>query len=263
MTAAIQKEFFLEDDPQINGEKNTVVTLMLPSMVLTSQEHYFLYLFMKHLKESNNNDWENWSGDDLISNYDDFVKEHFESLETQFKEFQPFNTDTIGIKFSGNFPEEKDSEERCEQLEKFNNKITNLTADVGRPLPVTMEQAYLDLIKKKHYGNKRLDEVMTGQTMNAQNLEEHMEQEKQEKRRQAREERRRVEALKTKGKNPTSETDANAQHNAELNATMKANNDFMNSVDPWMQRKEEQIVEEMKRDAVEEGDADNNTITTD
>lgn len=251
MTTVVQKEFFLEDDPQINGEKSTVLSLMLPSMVLTSREHYFLYLFMKHLKETNNSDWETWSGDDLVNNYNNFVEDQFEHLEEQFKEFQPFNTETIGIKFSGNFPEEKDSEERCEQLEKYNNKITNLTADVGRPLPVTMDQAYLDLIKKKHYGNKRLDEVMTGQTMNAQNLEEHMEQEKQEKRRQAREERRRVEALKSKGKNPTSEDTNNKEQTSELNATMKANKDFMNSVDPWMQRKEEQKIEEMKCEALE------------
>lgn len=240
MSATIQKEFFLEDDSQINGEKSTVLSLMLPSMVLTSREHYFLYLFMKHLKESNNNDWENWVGDDLVNHYNNFVKEQSDYLEEQFKEFQPFNTETIGIKFSGNFPEEKDSEERCEQLEKYNNKITNLTADVGRPLPVTMDQAYIDLIKKKHYGNKRLDEVMTGQTMNAQNLEEHMEQEKQEKRRQAREERRRVEVLKSKGKNSVSDETNTEEQDTELNNTMKANKDFMNSVDPWMQRKEEQ-----------------------
>lgn len=245
MSEAVKQRFFLEDDPQINSEKSTVVSFMLPNMVLTTREHYFLYLFMKFLKESDNTDWKNWLGNDLVNHYDTFVKDHYDHLEKQFKEYQPFNTDTIGIKFSGNYPDEKESEERCEQLEKYNNKITNLTADVGRPLLVTMDLAYMDLINKKHYGNKRLNEVMSGQTMNTQNLEEHMEQEKQEKRRQAREERRRIETLKSKEKS------VSMANETELTTTIRANQQFMNSIDPWMQRKEEQKIEEIKQEALE------------
>lgn len=240
---------YLDQDPEIRGQKFACVSFLSPEDVLRNKEVFFFSKFLAHIGKDVTDLFQNLSMKfaehphivDMIKNikerYDylaqpDAMQEEYrlfkgqssETLESQFYEQNNFQTSIRGFKVRGSYESLKEAQLRAEAIKKFDKKFDVYVAEVGCWCPWSpyagdisdqeFAETQLNTMMKKYKENLDLN-AMTYEARKAYMVEQNKKN-----------------AQLTIG----TDTDV-AEASAAADAANMQNEVLMEAVDPWMARK--------------------------
>ena len=215
----MSKEDFLTVDQQIPGQNYCVISFISPEKIL-KQKHDFIY--WKFLKEFNDKDL-NFT--EFNERLEDFKLANKKTLTDEFNELTEFQTSVRGVKVRGTYETEKEAKVRAEVLRRRYPNDNIFVGQVGYWLPWDPDP--LD-VKDVEYQETELNILMKKYNENMEHREYMFEEERKTKIEQARKE---------------SNTEFNKETSEKIDEVRQIINEkdsLMNSVDPWMKKKEEE-----------------------
>jgi Family of unknown function (DUF5832) len=191
----VKQEDYLDQDPQIRGQKYVCLSFVSPEDVIQNKEAYFfkkyidafssdLTLLFKNSAETFKENTEFvdamqglqerysylFDGKKLQDEYEFYKARHGGALETEYLENNNFQTSMRGIKVRGSYETIKEAEIRAQVLKRTDGRFNVFIAEVGcwcpwSPNPEELEnQEYSEtqlntLVKKYHDNQTEKDQV--------------------------------------------------------------------------------------------------------
>lgn len=180
---------FLDQDPDIRGQKYVCVSFISPEDVLKQKEvaffNKFIGAFANDLSDFFNNMMEKFAEDQVVCDmlkglkqkhdyvfgteelqtaYNFFKSSNSEKLESEFLEKNDFRTTIRGLKIRGSYETLPEAQKRCEHIKKFDPQFDIFVAQVGcwcpwSPNPediqdVEYSETQLNTLMKKYKENQ-------------------------------------------------------------------------------------------------------------
>ena len=179
---SVKEHDFLEQDPELRGQKFVCLSFLSPEDVIEKKEAYFFNQFLGHFANDLgmlfSNMQERFQGDqvvvDMISNlkerydyvfqsaalqkeYDYFKETNVSKLESEYLENNNFQTSVRGIKVRGTYESLVEAKNRCNAIKKFDKNFDVYVAEVGCWCPWS---PYAEEIKDQEYAETQLNTMM-------------------------------------------------------------------------------------------------------
>ena len=215
----MSKEDFLTVDEQIPGQNYCVISFISPEKVLKQKNDFFYWKFLKET------DYKDLNFTEFNEKFEDFKVAKKNELTNEFNELAEFQTNVRGVKVRGTYETEKEAKVRAEVLRRRYPNDNIFVGQVGYWLPWDPDP--LD-IKDVEYQETELNTLMKKYNENMEHREYMFEEERKTKIHEARKE---------------SNTEFNKETSEKIDEVRKIINEkdsLMNSVDPWMKKKEEE-----------------------
>jgi hypothetical protein len=217
------KEDFLEVDSQIPGQNFACLSFLSPEKIIQKKELFILHKFIKDLFKSNKDEIENLSNDDLIKKYEDFSYSNTLALTKEFGEENEFLTSVRGIKVRGVYDTQKEANIRAKVLQRMDNNFNVFVGQVGYWLPWDPNP---DEIKDQEYGESELNNLMHEYQKNQEQKDIFYNEQLQQRKKD------------TRNNKAESDSDSESESTDANKETNSANNNLMESIDPWLHNKE-------------------------
>ena len=185
---------YLDQDPDIRGQKYVCVSFISPEDVILQKEVYFFHKFLGHfskdLTEFFDTMKEKYSGDTSVSEmikglkqrydyvfapnelqetYNFFKQSNNDKLESEYFEKNKFQTSIRGIKIRGAYETFPEAQKRAEGIRKFDNKFDVYVAEMGCWCPWA---PHPETISDVEYSNTQLNTLMKKYKENMDNKDE-------------------------------------------------------------------------------------------
>lgn len=244
------KEDFLDQDPDIRGQKYVCLSFLSPEQVLMSKDTFFLSKFLVHLRDDVllllNNIRDKFADQreivDMVRNITEryeylqkpealheqfglFKGQNSEALESEFYEKNNFQTSMRGIKVRGSYESLKEAQMRAEAIKRFDSKFDVYVAQVGCWCPWS---PYSGEIQDQEYAEAQLNTLMKKYKENVT-----LQAETYEQRKQWMVEQNKKQALEEEGADGA----AAAEEAAAGAADDSTNQRLMEGEDPWLARR--------------------------
>lgn len=177
-----KQQDFLEQDPEIRGQKFFCMSTISPEDVLVKKDVFFLHKFLGHLSEDLsvffNNMYEKFSDnpevtdmlknikerygyisqlDELSQEFHFFKSKNNVELEEQFHAENKFQTSIRGVKIRGVYDNLHEARNRAEKLSKIDKTFNIFIGQVGCWCPWS---PYADHIEDQEYAETQLNTLM-------------------------------------------------------------------------------------------------------
>lgn len=258
---------YLEVDQTIPGQSYVCLSFVSPEKIFAKKESFFCKQFMKDLFRRYQTEQEheipnriplfreNIDTAKIIDSipfdewYDDFLYANEQALTKQFSEENQHMTSVRALKIRGSYETKQEAEYRAKQLQRRDPKFHVFVGQVGYWLPWDPNP---DHIQNQEYLNDQLNVLMKKYTEQRQYKDEAFIQDKETRKtgkqtQSSEESKKNIEALRTiaNRKDEIIEQSKDAEMSSKIRALAKgigpAAEIFKESVDPWLQAKQEQI----------------------
>ena len=221
-----KKEDFLEVDAHIPGQNFACLSFLSPEKIIQKKELYILHKFIIDLFKSNKEGIEDLSYEDIIKKFDDFTYLNNDALTAEFSEKNDFQTCVRGIKVRGVYDTQKEANIRAKVLQRMDNSFNVFVGQVGYWLPWDPNP---DKIKDQEYAESELNNLMHEYQKNQEQKDLFYNEQLQQRKKDTR----------NNNKSESSDSDSESDIIDEnKQSSSSANNDLMESVDPWLKNKE-------------------------
>jgi len=178
----VKTEDFLEQDPELRGQKYVCMSFISPEDVIQKKELYFfenfitafskeMGSFLDQMKEKYNDDRDVtdtisavrsrydylFDSSALKEEYKLYVQSHSEKLESEYLELNSFRTSVRGIKVRGSFESLKEAQNRAEKLRKNDPCFDVYVGQVGCWCPWSPNP---DDIEDSEYAETQMNTLM-------------------------------------------------------------------------------------------------------
>jgi hypothetical protein len=235
-------EDFLDNDDVIPGQTHLCVTFLTPENVLKKREICNASYFLKHIFENGELSTrlcEEGTYEEIKQRYLTYKEDNRELLDEKYNEEQSFQTNVMGIKVRGAYPNEEDARNRAKKLQKSDKIYHTIVGTMGAWLEVNPNiyniedhEHYTDEFNEVSLGDlsKNYSKNKSGRDELMQNMrEEHM-------------------------KKLRKEAERKRQMMEETQSSGGAGMGGFNEDDPWIQRKNEQQQQEEEKKETEESE---------
>lgn len=192
-TVSTQQHDYLEQDPEIRGQRYGCVSFLEPTEILKQKDMYMIERYLEHFSKTVNKVF-----DDLKTNYPDtskdlrivtdayasifdpneivndfkfFCGENSETIDREFVEKVGFQTSTRGFKLRGVYDSVQEANARCEKLRGFDsNKHNIFVAEVGCWCPWNPDPNLMD---NQEFAETELNTLMCKYRENIESKNQH------------------------------------------------------------------------------------------
>ena len=249
------KEDYLDVDQPIPGQNFVCLSFVSPEKNILQKELYNFYKFTLNIL-NNENLLDNFKSNNNLSNFNDlyenFIVGNKDTLDKEYNDRTDFQTSVRGVKVRGTYESEKEAKVRAEVLRRRSPNDNVFIGQVGYWLP--WDPNPLD-VKNLEYQETELNTLMKKYNENMEHREHMFEEEKRTKIDKARKETSKsLEDKKTSNEtNETNETNEVTQKKfTEFREILNEKDNLMNSTDPWMQRKEQEVKTTKNENVIED-----------
>lgn len=250
----IKERCFLEQDPEINGQKYFCVSFISPEDILVQKDVFFFNRFLSKFAEDMNvfftNTKDKFKDDQVVTDMLDNLKERhgyvFDGkelqqevaffkdknnvqLESEFEELQGFRTTMRGIKIRGVYPTEIEARHRAEKLAKQDPAFNIYIGSVGCWCPWNPAA---EGIEDKEWTDTQLNTLMK-KYKDGEDLKHELYR--------MRKDDLLNKASQQKGPIVVVEDDVEIGKDGVSNTVSEANADLMQGSDPWLEAKKNSV----------------------
>lgn len=190
----VKEADFLDEDPEIRGQKYVCLSFISPEDVIMQKDvfffHQFLGSFSKDMTEFFTNMMEKYAGNstvcdmmeglrqrydyifganELQETYNFFKQSNSDKLESEYLEKNAFQTSVRGIKIRGAYETFPEAQKRAENVRKIDNKFDVYVAQVGCWCPWA---PHPENVGDVEYANTQLNTLMKKYKENMDNKDE-------------------------------------------------------------------------------------------
>jgi hypothetical protein len=186
---------FLDEDPEIRGQKYVCLSFLSPESVIKNKSVFFAQKFLEavgrdistmfdNISEKcaeddgiqdmvkglrDRYDYVNSTGDGIYEEYESFLRKFGDDIDRDYLEKNNFQTCVRGIKVRGTYDTLPEAQNRAKQIQKFDKNFNVYVAQTGcwcpwEPNPDGMQSEFADsqlnTLMKKYNDNREMKEEM-------------------------------------------------------------------------------------------------------
>ena len=220
-----KEEDFLENDPEIPGQKYCCLSFISPEDVLERKDVFYVHKFLETMAKNYDLD-----RNKIQEKYKDFVYVNRDKFESEFYEQNDFRTTVRGLKVRGCYDTIREAEVRAKVLQRRDRNFNVFVAQVGFWLPWNPQS---DQIENQEYLESELNTLVKKYKENQEKKEVHFQEnidyvkEQQELQNKKAQEAREAEAQDTPSIEEQPKPDEDLQKLEKE----------LGDIDPWMKNK--------------------------
>ena len=249
-------EIYIEGDQPVPGQNYCCLSFLSPEEVIKSRETYMFHRFMtqrcgeweqsidkiiknagddlknkigKELKEKLKLELK-YTYDQFKSKMDDFTYKYHDELEKDFNEKNEYKTSVRGVKVRGVYETMKEAEIKAKQLQKRDRTFHVFVGSVGQWLPW---DPCADRVQHEEYLEDELNNLMKEYKKNEINKDMFYEDQKRDRKDDALKERLESEKKLKEQEDKNKDKMKIIEENLDMN-------------DPWLERKNDETVEQVE-----------------
>ena len=218
-------EDFLENDPEIRGQKYCCLSFVSPEEILNNKNVFFVHKFLKTIAKNYDLDEES-----IENKYKDFMYINQEKLESEFYEKNEFKTTVRGIKVRGSYDTLQEAQAKAKKLQQNDKNFNVYIGQVGFWLPWDPNPHSID---SQEYAESELNNLVKKYRENQEKKDQHFQENIEYAKEQSEKQKNKLK------ENNSDETIINGENTKETPVNTDSIDDSLNEEDPWLKRKSE------------------------